>query len=596
MPRGASLSAQELVWIKEAIGRIEAIKAQRSTSYPRAVWQYVCDFTGRSEKTVKGIICGRYDPPDPTSPQGDEPEEPPPKRRRTQGGGSQRPEDLAPELPDLCRTFCREANNRTTCGGSSPPVYAHQVLKHLHDEHAAVMAKVPSLALREAITDYDPLTEARPEGSDPNYVPLRSLQRCLGRCGFAFGPPELARPVKGEKPEFLRHKRRYVRRQVQNRRGGKPCVRAINKRRLIGLTKKDRAPVRQTGRGFHRKWVTLDEAAVCANHVGRLTLHYKGDPVNRAEGAGRRLCMGLAAIYWSEPPKPGCGEGKVRAKTLHYFQFRAQGGKKQSAGAKTKGGPSAQKLLAGIKQLLGGKRVATVSQKFKKLPTKKDEVVELYKELTAAAMANDTAMALLQEVTAAEEEGALKVDAHKAGDKVEDSFDYHGNFTAERYELWLDKVCRLLYEEITGVPWVDGESEPLDPTGEHRDVKMRGGVVRQDGASYHMRVVNPSPTIGWNRPEMIEWLKTNHPDKITAADEADWKQAGKGGLNRKELFAIIQPLKLPKRIAAYDIVAKYGHHVRAGATLAPSVHPYYPSLHSSVCSSRNGVGGVCDSW
>jgi hypothetical protein len=98
MPRGASLSAQELVWIKEAIARIEAIKAQRGKHYPRPVWNYVCDFTGRSEKTIKGIIRGRYDPPDPTSPQGDESEEPPPKRRRTKGGGCQRPEDLFPKF------------------------------------------------------------------------------------------------------------------------------------------------------------------------------------------------------------------------------------------------------------------------------------------------------------------------------------------------------------------------------------------------------------------------------------------------------------------------------------------------------------------
>lgn len=218
MGRGASITAQELAWIKAAIKRLQAIKAERSTRYPRPVWEYVCDFTGRSEKTIRGICAGRYDPPDPSSPTGDAPEEPLAKRARPQGGGKERPEVLAPELPDICRAFCREANNRSASGGSSPPVYTYHVLKHLHAEHVDTMAKLPSLALRQPITDYDPLTEARPAGNDPNEQPLDNLRRCLLRCGFAFGPAEVARPVKGEKPEFVCYKRRYVRRQVKNRR------------------------------------------------------------------------------------------------------------------------------------------------------------------------------------------------------------------------------------------------------------------------------------------------------------------------------------------------------------------------------------------
>ena len=55
MGRGTSITLEELGWIKGAIARIEAIKASRSTRYSRPVWEYVCDFTGRSEKCVKAI-------------------------------------------------------------------------------------------------------------------------------------------------------------------------------------------------------------------------------------------------------------------------------------------------------------------------------------------------------------------------------------------------------------------------------------------------------------------------------------------------------------------------------------------------------------
>jgi hypothetical protein len=180
---------------------------------------------------------------------------------------------------------------------------------------------------------------------------------------------------------------------------------------------------------------------------------------------------------------------------------------------------------------------------------------------------------------AAAAEDVLKEEPHKQGDSVEDSFDYHGNFTAERFEAWLDKLCRLLYFEIAGEEWVDGVSEPLDRTGTHADPKRRGGKINMDGASYHMRCVNKSPTKGSSRPEMIKWLEANHPDKLTPADKADWKRSGKGGLTIKQLFAIIEPLKPAKKIAAYAIAAKYGHEVRAVSVLTPSFHPSHLALN-----------------
>ena len=76
MPRGARLSAEELRFIKAGIERLSAIKADRPTRYPRATWNYVCEFTGRSEKCIKAIMRGEYGQPGPSSPKGDEPEDP----------------------------------------------------------------------------------------------------------------------------------------------------------------------------------------------------------------------------------------------------------------------------------------------------------------------------------------------------------------------------------------------------------------------------------------------------------------------------------------------------------------------------------------
>ena len=50
MPRGASLSAAEVAWIKAEADRIQAIKAEGGKRYPRQVWEYVQGFTGRPER------------------------------------------------------------------------------------------------------------------------------------------------------------------------------------------------------------------------------------------------------------------------------------------------------------------------------------------------------------------------------------------------------------------------------------------------------------------------------------------------------------------------------------------------------------------
>jgi len=93
-------------------------------------------------------------------------------------------------------------------------------------------------------------------------------------------------------------------------------------------------------------------------------------------------------------------------------------------------------------------------------------------------------------------------------------------------------------------------------------IHVLGGLINIDGAKYHLRCVNPSPTISWKRPAMIDWLHEHHPGVLSPADEADWKPEGKGGKSKKDLMVVIEPLKPAKIYAAYEIAAHYGHKVR----------------------------------
>lgn len=89
-----------------------------------------------------------------------------------------------------------------------------------------------------------------------------------------------------------------------------------------------------------------------------------------------------------------------------------------------------------------------------------------------------------------------------------------------------------------------------------------------DGATYHMRVTNKSPTKSSKRTYMVSWLQENHPDLITEAD------AREGGKTRAQLWEIIAPVKPQPHYAIYDIAAKYGHEV--------SVTPSYKARSAPV--------------
>ena len=162
--------------------------------------------------------------------------------------------------------------------------------------------------------------------------------------------------------------------------------------------------------------MTLDEAAICENHVGKRTLYFKGLKVNRREGAGKRLCMGCAGIYWSD----GSGNARndeIHAKTLDFFMFPAGGVKGQS-----RSGPSAAEYKEDIKRLiLPHTRIAAAGiPGYTKMPTGKQELKNLYGLLTKDIMADDTTNALLEKMKRGEDMEASSTDS----DIDHDTFDY----------------------------------------------------------------------------------------------------------------------------------------------------------------------------
>jgi hypothetical protein len=61
--------------------------------------------------------------------------------------------------------------------------------------------------------------------------------------------------------------------------------------------------------------------------------------------------------------------------------------------------------------------------------------------------------------------------------------DYHGNFDAPQFERWFTDLCIAL------------------------KVKYGGCNIHMDGASYHKRVTNKSPTAAWRKAEIAAWVK-----------------------------------------------------------------------------------------
>ena len=112
--------------------------------------------------------------------------------------------------------------------------------------------------------------------------------------------------------------------------------------------------------------------------------------------------------------------------------------------------------------------------------------------------------------------------------------DYHGNFTSDTFERWFENLCYTLMMSY----------------GQCR--------VCLDGASYHLRVLNPRPTTAWRKADITTWLL----DRGVTHDET---------MLTKELLELSRRVKEEKEYATVQIAAEYGHYVHV-------TPPYHPEL------------------
>lgn len=414
----------------------------------------------------------------------------------------------------------------------------------------------------------EPAARGAHRGKKVNGTSEENLRNVLYKEGFFFGRVGAAgRPVNCDDPEFLAYRNAHVARMMDNRLEG-PLTPAqceeILRRKRDGITKKDRAPPRITGKGIKHPICTMDEAAANGNHVSEFTLQC-GEAVNKLEGAGKRICMGLAGLYYMDPDAHW-SERKLRAKTLHFFQFRAdQTGSK--SGKQQTPGPATKVLKCALK-LVCGNRVPGGMPKDKGAQMKKlIEVIGTRSPATLQAQYGDAFCSptndnitwdyLCTELKKAAAAIAARTTARHT-DGV-DRFDYHGNFTAPRFEAWLDHINRLIFLHIRGEAWRDPGTNGADDPGTTKLTEDEFAYINIDGAKYHVNCINKSPTKNSSRTEMIDWLKQHHPTKITAADEAPATAGSAGGKSREKLFAIIEPLKPAKKFSCYEICNKYGN-------------------------------------
>jgi len=112
--------------------------------------------------------------------------------------------------------------------------------------------------------------------------------------------------------------------------------------------------------------------------------------------------------------------------------------------------------------------------------------------------------------------------------------DYHGNFDSETFEDWFKKLCRTLKREHGACNIV------------------------MDGASYHRRIIKPSPKKGWKKAHILRWLVENG---------IPW-----GSDTRNATLLKLASAAKPKTNYAANIIAqKYGH-------LLFYTPPYHPEL------------------
>jgi hypothetical protein len=102
--------------------------------------------------------------------------------------------------------------------------------------------------------------------------------------------------------------------------------------------------------------------------------------------------------------------------------------------------------------------------------------------------------------------------------------DYHGNFTANIFELWFGKLCCTLAADY-------GRCK-----------------IYMDGAAYHKRVLNPVPNTQSKKADIQSWLDIKRATYTPSATKA-------------QLLALVNEIKPPKQYVPRQLAVSYGHEV-----------------------------------
>eukprot|EP01051_Picozoa_sp_SAG22_P017553 SAG22_NODE_2736_length_2264_cov_5.354273_2_plen_540_part_00 len=392
--------------------------------------------------------------------------------------------------------------------------------------------------LNELKTEYPPSINF----SGYNHVKIDAFRNLLIAAGFSYSKAN-PRAVAAETAAARSYQTSYLRAQIGNRKRGLDSVE--HDHTTMALQELEGSPGRASsrnvlqkkggytrGEGWRKPWVTLDESYVTVNHVARKTLFDKAnnEQVNRRDGAGPRVCIGGAVVYHSgddDIPHAEFAPG-----TAGFFMFRAKGGK---SGANMQvPGPKKSTLEAALVTL----RAAKTGNKL--------DLMSCY----VSALANVTDRDHTPEETALAAECTKAIELFTSTQELNpggvDHFDYHGNFDAERFTKWFTHLCEELQKKY-------GACE-----------------INMDGASYHKLRVDPPPTSGSNRAEIIAWLERREralspppvwPPRqlITEADKADSRGSG---LKNNELLDIVKANSPAPVYEVFGIAATHGHHVQ----------------------------------
>ena len=143
---------------------------------------------------------------------------------------------------------------------------------------------------------------------------------------------------------------------------------------------------------------------------------------------------------------------------------------------------------------------------------------------------------------------SIKQKKRKYNPEIHDEEDYHGNFDADLFEKWFEKLCGIAFQ------------------------KYGSCRIHLDGAKYHKRVINPVPNSSNKKEKLMEWLFTNG----ISFDER---------LKKSELVQLVKKNR-PSPIYKCNLIAQsYNHYV----LYTPPYHPELQPIEIIWANLKNKI-------